>query len=66
MLKFHCQFWAQNIIFKFDVESRELIFLILDGSGEKKYYCQIALASEQASKNENIVTLAKPIFFTQS
>ena len=30
MLKFHREFWAKNIIFKFDVESRDFIFLILD------------------------------------
>ena len=65
MLKFHREFWAKNIIFKFDVESRDSIFLVLDGSGESKnYYCQVALASEQASKNENIVTVVKTIFFT--
>ena len=52
-------------MFKFDVESRNFIFLVLDGSGESKnYYCQVALASEQASKNENIVTVVKTIFFT--
>ena len=57
MLKFHREFGAKNIIFKFDVESRDFIFLLLDGSGESKScYCQVALASEQASKNENIVS----------
>ena len=65
MLKFHRELWARNIIFKFDIKSRDFIFFVLDGSGESKsYYCQVALASEQASKNENIVTVVKTIFFT--